>query len=226
MRPLHGALLALALSIGAGIELAGCASQANADVQADEEIFPLGEKNLFPPDLVDKFYTKKNIEWRVAVGTPEATPIEQPIVFPHNRHVQVLGMDCQYCHSGARKGIHAGVPTTKVCMGCHAVIDTTGRPELEKLKGYWDKGEVIPWKKVHDLPDFVYFSHKRHVLAGLNCQECHGEDQEFTVNQRVAPLTMGWCLDCHALHQSIDTNYGSKAELRRAELKDCWTCHK
>jgi hypothetical protein len=37
---------------------------------------------------------------------------------------------------------------------------------------------------------------------------------------------MGWCLDCHAQHESIDTNYGDKAELRRAELKDCYTCHK
>jgi predicted CXXCH cytochrome family protein len=37
---------------------------------------------------------------------------------------------------------------------------------------------------------------------------------------------MGWCLDCHAQHESIDENYGVNAELRRAELKDCYTCHK
>jgi hypothetical protein len=39
-------------------------------------------------------------------------------------------------------------------------------------------------------------------------------------------MQMGWCLDCHASHPSIDKNYGDKANLRRAELKDCWTCHK
>ena len=52
------------------------------------------------------------------------------------------------------------------------------------------------------------------------------EVQEMTFNQRVATLKMGWCLYCHAQHESIDENYGTKAELRRAELKDCWTCHK
>jgi hypothetical protein len=43
---------------------------------------------------------------------------------------------------------------------------------------------------------------------------------------RETTLQMGWCLDCHASHPSIDKNYGDKANLRRAELKDCWTCHK
>jgi len=160
------------------------------------------------------------------VGEPPAAAIEQPIAFPHDRHVKVLGMDCQYCHSNARKGIHAGVPAESVCMGCHMLVDSTDRPELVKLKDYWAKGEAIPWKKVHDLPDYVYFSHKRHAVAGLACQECHGEVQDMTVDKRVASLKMGWCLDCHAQHPSIDQNYGTKAELRRAELKDCWTCHK
>lgn len=223
---LPGALIALTLSVSLGVELAGCADQAKADVSSEEQLFPKGEKNLFPPDLVDKLYTHTNTDWHVYIGKPEATPIEQPIQYPHNLHVSTLGIDCNYCHSGARKGAQAGVPSTRVCLGCHAMIDTTGRPELEKLKGYWDKGEVIPWKKVNDVPDFVYFNHKRHVTAGLNCQECHGQVQEMVTNQRVAPMTMGWCLDCHATHQSIDQNYGSKAELRRAELKDCWTCHK
>ncbi|MEZ4240256.1 MAG: hypothetical protein R3F59_29695 [Myxococcota bacterium] len=43
---------------------------------------------------------------------------------------------------------------------------------------------------------------------------------------REATLQMGWCLDCHASHPSVDKNYGDAAALRRAELKDCWTCHK
>jgi hypothetical protein len=72
----------------------------------------------------------------------------------------------------------------------------------------------------------VYFTHKRHVSAGVECQECHGEVQDtMTVARRVSELTMGWCLECHEDHPSVDTNYGSLAELRRAEMKDCWTCH-
>jgi hypothetical protein len=162
----------------------------------------------------------------VAVGAASTESIEQPIAFPHDRHVKVLGIDCPYCHSSARKGIHAGVPPTQLCMGCHNLVSTEGRPELDKLKTYYANNEPVPWVKVHDLPDFVYFSHKRHVVGGVQCQECHGQMQEMGVAQRVSTLEMGWCLDCHAQHDSIDQNYGTKAELRRAELKDCWTCHK
>ena len=112
-------------------------------------------------------------------------------------------------------------------MGCHSYINPTDRPELVKLKDYFDKGEPIPWVKVHDLPDFVYFSHKRHVTAGVQCTECHGNPAEtMTVAQRVNTLQMGWCLNCHKNHPSVDANYGAQAELRRAEMKDCYTCHK
>ncbi|MSQ04017.1 MAG: hypothetical protein EXR71_19370 [Myxococcales bacterium] len=216
MRQLTRATLAFALTMGVGIGLAA----ANAvETASDEETFTIGMKNLLPPALFDD-----NLVVTVGQPQPEAKP--QPIAFTHERHVTTLGMDCNYCHSNARKGVSAGVPATSVCMGCHALIDTTDRPELVKLKDYWAKGEVIPWEKVHDLPDYVYFSHKRHVIAGLDCQECHGQVQDMTVNQRVSSLKMGWCLDCHAQHPSIDENYGTKAELRRAELKDCWTCHK
>lgn len=225
MRQLTRATLAIVLFTGAAVGMAGFATRANAEddeasaEEASEETFTIGMKNLLPPELFDRNLV-------VTVGQPLEEAIEQPIAFTHERHVKTLGMDCNYCHSNARKGVHAGVPATSVCMGCHALVDTTDRPELVKLKEYWDKGEVIPWKKVHDLPDYVYFSHKRHVVAGLDCQECHGEVQNMTVNERVAPLNMGWCLDCHAQHESITENYGTKAELRRAELKDCWTCHK
>lgn len=225
MRQLSRATVALALSVSAAAGLAvsngllGCATEANAEATQDAETFTIGSKNLLPPELFDRNLV-------VTVGEPPADAIEQPIAFTHTLHVKQLGVDCNYCHSNARKGLHAGVPATSVCMGCHALVDATGRPELEKLKGYWESGEPIPWAKVHDLPDYVYFSHKRHISGGLQCQECHGEVQEMTVNERVASLKMGWCLDCHAQHESIDENYGTKAELRRAELKDCWTCHK
>ena len=50
--------------------------------------------------------------------------------------------------------------------------------------------------------------------------------QEMTVAKRVNTLQMGWCLDCHKDHPKVDENYGANAALRRAELKDCLTCHK
>ena len=52
------------------------------------------------------------------------------------------------------------------------------------------------------------------------------EMQVKNVMVRETTMQMGWCLNCHASHPSINDNYGDKADLRRAELKDCWTCHK
>jgi hypothetical protein len=137
-----------------------------------------------------------------------------------------MAMDCQYCHFNARKSIHAGVPPTQVCMGCHKMVDSTDRPVLEQLQESWDANAPIEWVKVHDLPDFVHFDHSSHVGAGLACQECHGPMQTRGVAVQEPSLEMGWCLNCHKTHPSVDENYGVNAQLRRAELKDCWTCHK
>ena len=36
------------------------------------------------------------------------------------------------------------------------------------------------------------------AVAKLECQECHGPiDREMTVAEQWAPLTMGWCIECH-----------------------------
>jgi len=203
------------------------ADASNNDVSSDD-LFPTGYKYLLPPlsPLLSDPGRDAETE-RVAYGAVSDELLEQPIAYSHKLHAGTLKIECEYCHSGARRSIHAGVPATQVCMNCHKLVDSTDRPELEKLKKYFADGEVIPWKKVHDLPDFVYFSHKRHVRGGLACQECHGEVQdEMEAAYRVSELTMGWCLDCHENHPAVDENYGAQAELRRTELKDCWTCHK
>ena len=75
---------------------------------------------------------------------------------------------------------------------------------------YWAQREPIPWIRIHDLPDHVHFTHKRHVLAGVDCQVCHGEVDRMDAAIQTAPLTMGWCVTCH--------------EERKAP-KDCLTCH-
>ena len=61
-----------------------------------------------------------------------------------------------------------------------------------------DEGDPIEWVKVHNLQDFVYFNHSQHVVVGgLECQECHGPVQEMQTVYQHAPLTMGWCINCH-----------------------------
>jgi len=40
----------------------------------------------------------------------------------------------------------------------------------------------IPWVRIHNLPDHVYFSHKQHVTVGkLECKDCLGKVEEMEV---------------------------------------------
>jgi cytochrome c7-like protein/class III cytochrome C family protein len=158
----------------------------------------------------------------------------QPIDFPHNTHVQTYKIDCQYCHSDARRSDYAGLPSVTRCLGCHK-ITAADRPEIKKLGEYLAKGEPVPWVRVNKLPEFTYFPHKAHLRANLKCQTCHGAVETMTtfgaetgpaltndllnlVGFRPAPrpLTMGWCVDCHRRENA-------KADVH-APL-DCVTCH-
>jgi len=55
-------------------------------------------------------------------GNNQGYEPEQPIAFSHRLHAGELGMDCQYCHFGARRSRHAGVPPASVCMNCHKTV--------------------------------------------------------------------------------------------------------
>ena len=151
---------------------------------------------------------------------------EQPVPYSHEIHVGKLGLDCRYCHTGVETGAKANIPPTQTCMNCHAKV-MTNSAKLEPLRESFETGKPVEWIRVHDLPDFVHFDHSAHVVsAGIECQECHGAMEKRTVAERENSLEMGWCLSCHKSHPSVDENYGTDAQLRRAELKDCYTCHK
>jgi len=121
---------------------------------------------------------------------------DQPVPFSHKHHVQGLGLQCQYCHTTVEKSSYAGIPPTRTCMNCHAEIWTNAQL-LDPVRQSWYTGNSIPWTKVHDLPDFVYFSHEIHVNKGIGCESCHGRVDEMPLMYEQNTLQMEWCLDCH-----------------------------
>ncbi len=141
------------------------------------------------------------------------TPPEQPIAFPHNRHVGI-GASCLYCHAGATLGPSAGLPGIEKCWGCHQQVQKQS-PELTKLAGYVERNEAIPWVPVAIQPEFVRFKHSPHVNAGLQCSACHGDLAKMTVAEAQKGQNMGWCLQCHK----------SSAPEQWTKLSDCATCH-
>ncbi len=121
---------------------------------------------------------------------------DQPVPFSHKHHVQGLGLQCQYCHVTVEKSSYAGIPPTKTCINCHAQIWTNAQL-LEPVRASWATGQSLPWTRVHDLPDFVYFSHEIHVNKGLGCSSCHGRVDQMPLMFAENTLQMEWCLDCH-----------------------------
>jgi hypothetical protein len=120
----------------------------------------------------------------------------QPVPFDHSLHAGQLGMDCRYCHASVEKSGTSSVPAAQTCMNCHSIIKTTS-PLLEVVRQSYATGEPVPWVKIHQNPDYVYFNHSVHVARGVSCVECHGKVNEMQVVQQDKPHSMSWCLDCH-----------------------------
>ncbi|RMF43714.1 MAG: hypothetical protein D6753_04425 [Planctomycetota bacterium] len=121
---------------------------------------------------------------------------QQPIPFSHKLHAGELKMDCRYCHATVEDSAYAAIPTTTMCMNCHASIRSDS-DKLADLRHSFETGQPVRWVKIHDEPDFVFFNHAAHVNHGVGCVTCHGRiDQMEQVHQH-EPLSMAWCLKCH-----------------------------
>jgi hypothetical protein len=129
-------------------------------------------------------------------GNSMYVPIEQPVQFSHKHHVGDDGIDCRYCHTTVDKDRFANIPPTETCMTCHSQI-WSDSPELKPVYDSYRTGKPISWKRVHDMPDFVYFNHAIHINKGVSCVTCHGRVDQMALTTKVHTMSMSWCLDCH-----------------------------
>lgn len=106
-------------------------------------------------------------------------------------------------------------------------------PETNKYDG---PQKPIEWVRIHNMPDFVFFSHAQHVVAGekaikkaikdgtipnakeLNigsgdqvCFACHGRVDEMNEVKMANDFTMGWCIECHRTTEvDMDNEYNKE----------------
>jgi len=173
--------------------------------------------------IVGGYYTANAL---IDFGRQKKYQPEQPIYYSHKVHAGVNQISCLYCHGAAMESKHAAIPSVNVCMNCHKTItsysetspklhredgtEVNGTREIEKLFSYagfdpknalaWDpsRAKPIPWTKIHNLPDHVYFNHSQHIKAGnVQCQTCHGEITDMDEVFQFSELSMGWCVNCH-----------------------------
>ncbi|HQX80478.1 MAG TPA: cytochrome c3 family protein [Vicinamibacterales bacterium] len=128
--------------------------------------------------------------------TKQSEYVEQPIQFSHAHHVGGVGLDCRYCHTSVEKSSFAGIPPTKTCINCHSQI-WANAPILEPVRASFRDDTPLKWKRVTDLPDFVYFNHQIHVKQGVGCATCHGPVDKMPLITQATSMLMEWCLECH-----------------------------
>jgi hypothetical protein len=120
----------------------------------------------------------------------------QPVAFSHAIHVDQLGMDCRYCHSGVEKSWFSNIPAAGTCMNCHSQV-LKDDPRLALVRDSAATGRPIPWVQIHRTPEYVYFNHSVHVTRGISCVSCHGQVNQMDEVYRAKPLSMSFCLECH-----------------------------
>ena len=166
---------------------------------------------------------KSVIDGLFTVGVQQGYQPTQPIAFSHEIHAGQYEIDCNYCHTGVRKSKSANIPSANICMNCHSAIKTES-PEIQKIYAAVENNKPIEWVRIHNLPDLAYFNHSQHVeVGGVECQTCHGPIEEMEVVYQHAPLTMGWCINCH---RETDVNtkgndyYDNLVELHNSHSKE------
>jgi hypothetical protein len=179
-------------------------------------------KFILPIGFVSVLVTVMSVGWftqpdRLARGFQPP----QPIPFSHQLHPGTLRIPCLYCHSGALKSRQAGVPTVEKCMNCHKVTKTD-IPDIKRLAAVYASSKPLEWKRIHSLPDHVYFDHRPHVNAGILCQTCHGEVQTMNVVYQNMSMRMSNCLGCHRAPK--DAVPADSKILKGAE--HCYACHR
>jgi hypothetical protein len=168
-------------------------------------------------------------------------PLTQPIPFSHKHHVGDDGIDCRYCHANVETAAFPGMPSTHTCLTCHSQLYVDA-PVLAPLHRSAAAGMPIAWRRLHKLPDFVYFDHSIHVAKGVGCVECHGRVDQMPLEWRSQPLLMQWCLECHRdpvphlrPRDQEFTMTPTSASLAKTlhvplqstrRLTDCSTCHR
>ena len=150
-----------------------------------------------------------------------------------SRHAMIPSTNmCMNCH----KQINEYTGEEELITADGKKVD--GTAEIQKLYKYagWDpvkkdyirdaKGNIkatpVQWVKIHNLPDHVYFNHSQHVAVGkIACQRCHGNIETMDEVYQFAPLSMGWCINCHRQTQVqfADNNYYSIYEKYHQEIK-------
>ena len=154
----------------------------------------------------------------------------QPIAYSHRLHAGELAIDCQYCHSGAARSRHAGIPAASVCMNCHAFV-TAARSVV--------RAEEVRAEEAGEKPRRVVSPELAKLYAALAL----GED--LTPDPTLTPRPIEWVrihklpdfavfdhrphvhagIDCQKCHGPVETMERLR-QVKSLSMGWCVNCHR
>lgn len=127
---------------------------------------------------------------------PHAAPV-QPLPFSHKAHA-ARGLQCRFCHTNRDPGNQMSFPSTTLCMGCHGAL----KSKVERLEEFARSGRPIPWQRVYQVTPGVTWTHRKHLVAGMQCGMCHGDVAQLdAMAENTGVTSMASCISCHDRHK-------------------------
>ncbi len=136
----------------------------------------------------------------IVSGSLKPQPTGDDISFSHYAHTTLHKIKCVSCHRGVETQEMASVPNIQVCSMCHSTLMNPKSEREKKIYEYVKENKTIQWKIYYHVPDYVMFSHRRHVKLGkLECTDCHGDMTKQTSPdlKNVSAIKMQFCFSCH-----------------------------
>jgi hypothetical protein len=132
---------------------------------------------------------------------------EQPLPFSHLKHAGEMKLQCKRCHPNPDPGETMRIAAPPVCMQCHTSIKRES-PHIQKLAAAAASDREIRWVRVYEIPSYVNFSHRTHLAAGNQCEECHGPVATRAQLAKEGDISMGGCMECHRVKKAgLDCTY-------------------
>jgi hypothetical protein len=163
-------------------------------------------------------------------GNHQGYEPEQPIAFSHRLHAGELGISCTYCHHGAGKSKHAGIPSASLCMTCHSSVQVPlvvqqAENEMAKLEKREPKKLVSP--ELRKLYDCLALDENLKPIPGQKAKPIDWVQVHklpaFACFDHRAHVTAG--VDCQTCHGPVETMERVR-QIGNLSMGWCVNCHR
>jgi mono/diheme cytochrome c family protein len=168
----------------------------------------------------------------IGLGRQQGYEPSQPIKFSHKTHAGDNGIDCQYCHDGARRSKHSVIPASNTCINCHAEIQKGSKDGTQELIKVYAASGFNPANNSY-LPEDMSEEERAEVYKNW-LKDLYSEDRlknESEVDKMIAEQvasvmgTYNKPIEWIRIHNLPDHVYFNHAQHVSVGKIKCETCH-